>query len=77
MLLFIQTFFPPSHKFINHSHTTDVSDIPCFAEEVILQSEADLHDEITEGVSLNNIYEVALENEIYLDQSASSSLKYG
>ncbi|CAO1430757.1 unnamed protein product [Diamesa serratosioi] len=46
-------------------------DIPCFiAEEVILHSETDLHghEEITEGVPLNNIYESALENEIYLEQ---------
>lgn len=48
-------------------------DIPCFAEEVILHTEADLHghEEITDGVALNNIYEVALENEIYLDQGPS------
>lgn len=54
------------------------SDIPCFAEEVILHSEADLHghEEITEGVALNNIYEVALENEIYLEQGPSIN-KYG
>lgn len=59
-------------------HQTNIHpDIPCFAEEVILHTEADLHghEEITEGVALNNIYEVALENEIYLDQG--SSLKYG
>ncbi|KAG5670159.1 hypothetical protein PVAND_000440 [Polypedilum vanderplanki] len=51
-------------------------DIPCFAEEVILHSESDLHghEEITESVALNNIYEVALENEIYLDQGPP---KYG
>lgn len=50
-----------------------IPDIPCFAEEVILHSEADLHghEEITDGVALNNIYEVALENEIYLDQGPS------
>jgi hypothetical protein len=54
------------------------ADIPCFAEEVILHSEADLHghEEITEGVALNNIYEVALENEIYLEQGPSIN-KYG
>lgn len=58
-------------------HTIHPPDIPCFAEEVILHTESDLHghEEITEGVALNNIYEVALENEIYLDQG--SSLKYG
>lgn len=40
---------------------------------MILHSEADLHghEEITDGVALNNIYEVALENEIYLDQGPS------
>lgn len=60
-------------KKCNHS-----SDIPCFAEEVILHTEADLHghEEITEGVALNNIYEVALENEIYLEQGPSIN-KYG
>ena len=54
------------------------SDIPCFAEEVILHTEADLHghEEITEGVALNNIYKVALENEIYLEQGPSIN-KYG
>lgn len=45
---------------------------------MILHSEADIHghEEITEGVALNNIYEVALENEIYLDQG-SAAMKYG
>lgn len=54
------------------------ADIPCFAEEVILHTETDLHghEEITEGVALNNIYEVALENEIYLEQGPSIN-KYG
>lgn len=54
------------------------SEIPCFAEEVILHTEADLHghEEITEGVALNNMYEVALENEIYLEQGSSIN-KYG
>lgn len=53
-------------------------DIPCFAEEVILHTDADLtgHEEISEGVGLNNIYEVALENEIYLEQGPSIN-KYG
>lgn len=55
------------------------SDIPCFAEEVILHTDADLtgHEEISEGVGLNNIYEVALENEIYLEQGPSITSKYG
>lgn len=53
--------------------SADLADIPCFAEEVILHTEADLHghEEITDGVALNNIYEVALDNEIYLDQGPS------
>jgi hypothetical protein len=44
---------------------------------VILHTEADLHvhEEISEEVALNNIYEVALENEIFLDQGPS--IKYG
>jgi hypothetical protein len=61
-----------------HQTMHSLADIPCFAEEVILHSEADLHghEEITEGVALNNIYEVALENEIYLEQGPSIN-KYG
>lgn len=61
---------------INKQNAT-VSDIP-FGEEVILHTEADLHghEEITESVGLNNIYEVALENEIYLEQGPSIN-KYG
>lgn len=55
-----------------------LADIPCFAEEIVLATESDLHghEEITEGVALNNIYEVALENEIYLEQGPSIN-KYG
>ena len=43
-----------------------------------LAAEADLHghEEMTEGVALNNIYEVALENEIYLEQGPSIN-KFG
>jgi hypothetical protein len=46
---------------------------------VILHTDADLtgHEEISEGVGLNNIYEVALENEIYLEQGPSITNKYG
>lgn len=60
------------------TNAISILDIPCFAEEVILHTEADLHghEEITEGVALNNIYEVALENEIYLEQGPSIN-KYG
>lgn len=52
-------------------------DIPCFAEEVILHSESDLHghEEITEEVALNNLYEVALDNEIYLGQGSIKQRK--
>jgi hypothetical protein len=76
-----QTFFSLTLKFhrrnlIKQNHSLD---IPCFAEEVILHTDADLtgHEEISEGVGLNNIYEVALENEIYLEQGPSITNKYG
>lgn len=67
-----------SHPSVINKQWKSFSEIPCFAEEVILHTEADLHghEEITEGVALNNMYEVALENEIYLEQGSSIN-KYG
>lgn len=57
--------------------STIEEDIPCFAEEVILHTDADLtgHEEISEGIS-EDIYEVALDNEIFLEQGPSIN-KYG
>jgi hypothetical protein len=51
----------------------DDNGLPCFAEEVILHSEADLqgHEEVLDSSGLPlNAYDVALENEIYIESQA-------